>query len=216
MPKAKLAVVTMAALPTYEDAKAALLAADALAYACERVRMVRDEKITFFGLELSWFEKTDCRALVREMMKRGAQQPLAMMDLANMARAGWDLADEAMRELIIEYQHNKLDMPPTLEAYNMEITDPRRRVRHDGVKGRKTADNVLRDITTTALIGDVCRTFSLTPTRSRLSKRKRPSGCGIVAQALREEHVTSIEDEAVIRIWARYGAIAFPGAAWSR
>src|SRR5262245_45988609 len=120
------------------DAEACLLEADALAYARESVRRIRDEKVEFFGLPLSWFEKSDSRRMVCQFMKDMATQPLAMMDLANLARAGWDLADGALRELIIEYQHRNEPMPPPLAAYAMEVADPRRAYRRS--HGQKKTD----------------------------------------------------------------------------
>jgi hypothetical protein len=92
----------------------------------------------------------------------------------------------------------------------MELIDPRHR--HRKQRGPKRADNFMRDIAITAIIGDVCSQFDLKPTRQRYSKRERSSGCSIVSRALAEEGQGLARGEsAVVTIWTRYGAIAFPG-----
>jgi hypothetical protein len=182
--------------------------AAAIAYARERVRMVRDEKITFFGLELSWFKKEHSREMVRQMMKDLALSPRGMMDVANLARAGWDLADETLREMIIDYSHRREEMPPTLIAYNMEVVACRSHQPRAGA--RKKSDNLLRDFAITCVVGDVCGRFGLLPTRQMASKKARLSGCRVVARALAEEGL-AISELAVIGVWTRYGRRAFPG-----
>nr|WP_224741164.1 hypothetical protein [Bradyrhizobium sp. 2S1]MCK7667573.1 hypothetical protein [Bradyrhizobium sp. 2S1] len=192
---------------TFAEAEAEVLKANALAYARESVRTVREERVSFCGMQLSWFEKSESQRFARERMKEMACSELGMMDLCNLARAGWGLADEAARELILRYKHRKEDMPPTLEAYNMEIVDPRRA--YQRLPSKKKADNVLRDLAVTAIIGDVCAKFRLKPTRQRDSKQDRPSGCSIVALALQEEQL-GIGESAVVEIWRRLGRMAFP------
>src|SRR5262249_35828221 len=134
----------------------AMLEIDAVNHARETVRKIRDEKIPFFGLPLSWFQKSESRRFVLEFMKQAAKHPsgLGMMDLANYARAGWDLADDALRELYIEHEHRNESMPPPLRSYIMERTDPRRVYRRP--RGQKKSDNFLRDLAVTVVVGDVC------------------------------------------------------------
>jgi hypothetical protein len=121
--------------------------AEALKYAREFVRQIREEKIEWFGVPLSWFDKPDNRRAAMEFMKKAAKDtPLAMIDLVNVARAGGDLAYDAARELILEYQHDCVEMPPSLTAFNMELIDPRHR--HRKQRGQKRADNYMRDIAT--------------------------------------------------------------------
>ena len=206
----------MTKLPaTFAEAEASLLEADALNYARETVRRIRDEKISFFGLPLSWFEKAESRRFVLEFMKQGAKHPsgFAMMDLANYASAGWDLADDALRELYIEYEHRNEPMPPPLRTYIMERADPRRVYRRP--RGQKKSDNLLRDIAVTVVVGDVCMEFGLKPTRQTASKHDRLSGCRIAAQALKKEGLT-IAEPTVVSIWTRYGRIAFPSGVSGR
>jgi hypothetical protein len=203
-------MMAMPKLPaTFAEAEASLLKTEALAYAREFVRMICDEQIvSYFGLPLFWFEKPDSQRLVRQFMKEMAQTPQGMMDLCNLARTGWSLADEAARELIQDHSHRREDMPPTLAAYNMEIVDPRRAYRR--LPSPKKSDNFLRDMAIVAGVGDVCARFGLKPTRQRASRRDRLSGCSIFAEALTLERVAVIGESAVVEIWRRYGGKAFP------
>jgi len=196
--------------PTIAEAEASLIEAEVLAYARKLVRMVRDEQISFCGQPLSWLEKVDSQRFARQTMKQMASFPFGMMDLCNLARAGWGLADEAARELIQEYSHRREDMPPTLVAYNMEIIDPRRVYRR--LPSQKKEDRFLRDLAIVWVVGDVCSKFRLKPMRQRRSKpskHDRFSGCSIVAEAITAE-LMPLGESAVVEVWRRYGRMAFP------
>jgi hypothetical protein len=204
---------------TFAEAEAALREAEALAYARERVLMVRDEKISFCGLRLSWFEKPDSQRFAGWLAKQMAQTPQGMTDLCNLARVGWGLADEAARELIQDYKHRRRyeDMPPSLLAYDQEITSPRRAYRR--LSSQKKEDHFLCDLAIAYVVGDVCAKTGLKATRQRASKpskRDRPSGCRVTAEALRLEQVAErlegrpLGESGVAEIWRRFGRIAFP------
>lgn len=189
---------------------ATIAEAEALAYAQDWVRRVRDEKVQFFGLALSWFAKADNERLAIQVFKEASRWPEGMMDVANLARVGEPIAKQACRELILEYAHRNEAMPPPLHTYNMEI------IRGQRVYGLlpapKKASYLLRDIAITVIVGDVCWKFSLKSTRQRASKRERLSGCGVVALALANEHM-ALGESAVVNIWTRYGRIVFPNGA---
>lgn len=161
-----------------------------------------------FGLELYWFDKLENRRFGRKMLKDMAQRPQGMIDLVNLARVGVGLAEEVARELILDYGHRAEAMPIPLHAYGLEIADPRRI--YPRQRGKNKADNFLRDIAITAIVGDACWKFGLPPTRQQASKQNRPSGCNVVAQALRGEKVCMIGEAAVVTIWTKYGRAAFP------
>lgn len=67
---------------------ATLQEAEALSYARECVRMVKNDKISFFGLPLSWFERDDSRRWWKQWLKITAMTPDGMLDLYEAARAG--------------------------------------------------------------------------------------------------------------------------------
>jgi hypothetical protein len=173
--------------------------------------MVRDEQVSFCGLQLSWFEKPESQRFARWLAKQMSQTPQGMIDLCNLARAGWGLADEAARELIQHYKHHRRyeEMPPSLLAYDQEITGPRRAYRQ--LSAPKKEDRFLRDLAICVIVGAVCGRFGLNPTRQRASKRERPrpSGCSTVALALKAERM-ALGESAVAEAWRRFGRMAFP------
>ena len=142
----------MTTLPqTLAEAEATLR----MAYARELVRSIRDEKISWCGLRLSWFAKPDNRRAAMQFIKTAAMSaPLAMIDLVNAARCGFDLAYDVACELILEHKHRRNEMPPSLAAFDMELTDPRRHRQKQ--RGLKEADFLMRDIAITAIVADVC------------------------------------------------------------
>jgi hypothetical protein len=187
---------------------------EVLAHARANVRMIRDEKISWLGLPLSWFEKSDRRQGVKQWLKMNmAADPNRLLDLDQLARAGWGLAHEVMCELIVEYQHNNIEMPPALKTYNQLVAraagDSQHRQRKTG--GKQLADFLLRDIAVIFCVGDVCWKFGIPPTRNPASKREHLSGCKAVAMALAEEGLAFISEPGVVDIWRRYGHLAFPG-----
>jgi hypothetical protein len=223
IPDALARSVTMMAKPklpaSLAEAEAAVLKAGAVAYARELVRMIRDQQISFCGLRLSWFEKPDSQRLAGWLAKQMAETPQGMVDLCNLARAGWGLADEAARELIQDYKHRRRyeDMPPSLLAYDQEITGPRRAYRR--LSSQKKEDHFLCDLAITCVVGAVCVNTGLKATRQRASKpskRDRFSACRVTAEALRLEQVAErlegrpLGESGVAEIWRRLGHIAFP------
>lgn len=190
---------------------ATLQEAEALAYAREHVRAIRDEKIAFIGeLTLSWFAKPDNRRATVQRMKDAATQPLLLMDLCNLATAGWAVAQDAVQELIVDYSCRCEAMPAPLATYNMALADPRHRPGRLGAPEK--ADTYLRDIAITYVAGVTCWKFGLDPTRqvaSRPKKQEAVSGCRVTALAMYEENV-GVSEPTVVRVWTKLGWIAFP------
>jgi hypothetical protein len=181
-------------LPAYREANEA----DALVFARAEIAYFRDHKVSFGSVDLHWFDKSDNRKMAREWVKRYAMgHPTHMMYVVDLANAGWGLADEALRELIIELLDRGEQLPTSLAAYNMTIA--RGPVRRLG--GPKVTDNFLRDIVIVSTVQQVMRKFGLKETRSR--SRRRASACSIVSQALQDERVALGEAD-VVAIWRRY------------
>jgi hypothetical protein len=197
----------------------------ALAHAREWVRFFKTTKIPYGfasgGLALCAFDKLDNARLVIEMMKYLGRTPLGLLDVTQWARAEWalaELADIALRELIIEYDHRGEPKPPSLIAYNDEIVDPRRQFRRQS--GTKLTDFHLRDILIAGGIADICWNFGLKPNRSQNLRPSdgrfrdddillRESGCSIMARALYLEG-EAMGESAVVAIWRRHGkAVAY-------
>jgi hypothetical protein len=186
-------------LQTLEEAEAALLESRMLAYAREGVRMVRDETISFFGLPLSLVEKEDSRLLWKRWLKFTATTPDGLLDLYDDALAAEELAHEAMCELINEYRHNRRDLPPPLETYDMQVVraaaKPERKKARK--RGPKKKGGLLRDIALLYLVGDLCWKFKRKPTRNLHSKRDHLSACSVVERALRAEGM-AISEPAIV------------------
>ena len=162
----------------------------------------RDEPVSVFGMSLCWFDKLDNRRLAREVLKRTASaSPERIMVVVDWAKQGWDLADEALRELIVEYLDRGERLPTYLRAYAMDVAaGPTRRLR-----GQKKSDNFLRDIAITITVDRLCKSYGLKPT-GRSARHK--SACAIVAEALSSTPgVANLSEKGVAEIWRRYGHI---------
>ncbi len=181
--------------------RATLVEAEALAFARAELDWLRDNPIRMFGVDVRFLDTDDARRFVRQAMKDHAlRHPTNMMKICDYARAGWDLADEALRELIIEFQDRREPLPTYLASYSMEVM--RGGFRH--ASGPKKADHLFRDIALMVVVENVAKKFGLNPTRNRASKR--PSACSIVASAV------GLSEAAIVKIWQRLGRYLQPFA----
>jgi hypothetical protein len=165
---------------------------------------MNDAPYDFLGERItSWFDKHSSRRVVISAMKWIAMEhPLRMIDTVDLARSGWDLADEALRELIIEHIDRGEPLPTYLAAHNMDLV----RGARPKPRGQKKADRYLRDVAVSALVLLVSERFNLPPTGR---STRWPSACRIVADALRDAHVL-LSHKAVEAIWLRFGPIISP------
>ena len=83
--------------------------------------MVKNDKISFFGLPLSWFERDDSKRLWKRWLKITAMTPDGLLDLYEDARAGDEPSHEVMCELIRWHHHKHVEMPPPLATYDMQV-----------------------------------------------------------------------------------------------
>ena len=168
--------------------------AEAVAFARAEIAWFRDNPVSLFGIDVNFLDAGDNRRFARHAVKTHAlAHPLNMMKTADYARAGWDLADEALREAIIEFLDRGEPMPTYLASYNMEVA--RGGFRH--VPGPKKADNFFRDLALMMVVEKLVEKFGLKPTRNRASKR--PSACSILAQAI------GLSEPAIVALWQRLG-----------
>lgn len=174
----------------------------ALDFAKSEIEKWRDEPIDLFGIPLLWFDKQDNRRLARQIIKWTAlEHPSRMMTVVDWARQGWGLADDALRELIVEYLDRGQQLPTYLASYNMDVAAGR----HRRTRGQQKADNFLRDIAITIIVERVADSFGIKPT-GRSARRK--SACGVVAEALASTPgAANLGEKGVAEIWRRYGRI---------
>jgi hypothetical protein len=200
-----------------EDAKTAALRAAAVAHARQYVRRLKDGTIPASALPpelarfdndppISWFTRENSRAWVKARLKADALKPQRASYVCGLARAGWTVADEALREIIVEHKERGEKLLTSLSAYDIEITQsagsPRR--------GGWTAEVVLRDLAILCVVADSCHAFDLHPTRSRSPESHGLSGCSIAAAALYQENV-AVSEPAVVKVWTRSSFLLAPG-----
>lgn len=179
----------MTKLPvTLEAAEAAELEKMALAFARQLVRTFKSS--TGWG---------------KHWLKAAAANPRWTSDICNLAREGSGLADEAVRELIVECDQRRQEPLMAVRQYGAEIVQAGGRLPRRG--GWDKSAGFLRDMMVMCIIKHVCGVFSLPPTRSRSSRREGLSSCRIVAMALAAER-EGISEAAVVTIWTRYRARA--------
>lgn len=173
---------------------ATLIEAEATEFARAEIAWFHNNPVSLFGIDVRMLDEGDNRAFARHTMKGHAlAHPLNMMKIVDYAWAGWDLADEALRELIIEFEYRSETKPPPLANYAMEIA--RGSLRRP--PGPKKSDHFLRDIALMMVVESVGQKFRLKPTRSRTSKR--PSACSIVAKTF------GLSEAAIVALWQRFG-----------
>ena len=168
--------------------------AQALIFARQEIEWFNSNPLGIFGVEFLWMDKAENQRFAIHMVKQYASaHPLNTMAIADAARAGWDVAEEALRELIAEYLDRGEQMPTYLQAFTMEIV----RNRPDRIPGPKRSAEFFRNVVIATVVGKVCGRFGIKPTRR---SRRRASGCSIIA-ALPDMPVES----AVEAIWKKFG-----------
>jgi hypothetical protein len=196
-------------LPAMDHQPAILTAPEAeadprLAYARQSARLAQ-----------AWWDRDDRRQSTLQWLRSVAAQDLTgLCHVCDLARHdSWDIADQTVRELIVERLARGEDLGLQLRTYAEEI--------HAGYRARPIApetDTILRAIVLASLVDRVCSRFSLTPTlRSYNPKRPLPSGCHVVALALMQESAVEKRSEEAVaaieaaakRAWKRYGDRSF-------
>jgi hypothetical protein len=202
---------------TLKEAEMAAVEAAAVARARRHVRRLKSGEISAQPPELrdgegvapwSWFGRENSRAWVKARLKALAVIPERASFVCGLARDGVSVADEALREIIVERKERDEKLLTSLRAYDIEITQAGCR-RRDG--GWDTTEVVLRSLAIVMVVAEACRASGLNPTRSRASQRHRLSGCSIAARALKEEH-EAISESAVVKAWTRYSLLLAPDA----
>jgi hypothetical protein len=201
---------------TREDAERTAVEEEAVARARRYVRRLKSGTISAQPLELldsegaspwSWFGRENNRAWVKARLKALAGNPQRASFVCGLARDGHSVADEALREIILEHKERDEKLFTSLRAYDIEIMQAGRRRRG----GRDTTEVVLRNLAICCVIRDLCDAFGLNPTRSRASRRHGLSGSYVAARALEEER-EAISESAVVQAWTRYGFLLAPDA----
>lgn len=182
---------------TYEEAAA-------LVRAKECLRLIGEGD--FFDPGYGAFNPEAGRVLLRRIMRSFADlDGAATLALINFAKAGWDDADLAIRQLITERLDRGEPLGSFLSAYNAEILNGYT-VR--APRGSKPATNIVADMAIVCVMLELINRFGLKPTRI---SRRRPSAASVTAQALAETGLHRGGEDAVTKVWQRYGPQVLPG-----
>jgi hypothetical protein len=180
-----------------------LVEAEALEFAHQHIAYVKGGKLKLWGIISGrWFDGGESERVCRLMLAQWALRDAAnLMDAVQFARAGFELWEDVLRNLLLEYknQNRTEQMPTYLRAYDMELT---RGASYSRRSGRHRADQLLRNLVLAVIIAMVIERFELRPTRNIASSR--PSACSVVARALELEGM-AMSEPAVVQIWKTDG-----------
>src|SRR5262245_57899208 len=98
-----------------------------------------------------------------------------LMDAVDFARAGYQLWEDCLRRLILEFKNRGETMPTYLAAFDMELT---RGIRYSRKAGQRRGDDMSRDVIIGIIVARVVEYFGLRPIRNHISGRI--SACTIV------------------------------------
>ena len=169
-----------------------------LPFAREEVAWFRHNKLPIFGVPINWFDKDDARKFALETLRAVAMRDTpSMMAVVDFAKQGWDLAQDVLKNILLDFDNYDVEPPNYLKVYRMDLIDGRVQQR----QGKSRSDDFFRDIAVVVTIRKVCEKFGVKPTRYDGSPRQ--SGCSIVSAALRAEGIT-LQESAVVTIWGRY------------
>ena len=174
--------------------------ADALAYARQWLAELKDKDLFATGVPTLHPEAGEM--WLRQHLKwRAMSGAHEMMWVIDNARAGWDEADAALRDLAIELMHRK-QCPALLEAYAMEaLKTPHRRSR-----GRRKSRNALQDILFAGLMIELVQEFDLDPTRK--TETHCDSVCDVLVIVVNEAKwlKRSFNYDNAERLWVQLGS----------
>jgi hypothetical protein len=144
---------------------------------------------------------------VRETFKMLAQwHPRNAARIIDLALAGAEDADQALRELIAEHQASGLPLDSALGTYSNIINE--RIIAHRMPMGRPR-ENFLANFVIIVLLIELQRRYSLPLRQSSTSRR--PSASSIVSEVLTEQGASRGSEEAIKKIWRTYGPPVVPG-----
>jgi hypothetical protein len=141
----------------------------------------------------------------REYLRQGDEQ--MTMRILEAARAGHQDADQSLRDYIREKMHRDefSQLPPALKTYAQEALYRPLAVYP---AGRNLADTWMRDVGIAVLVSmAVIHWPPLSATRSRVSKRPRPSACSVVSAALNQRGYP-LGERQVERIYGDHNKLA--------
>src|SRR6476660_8503124 len=103
---------------------ATYLEAEAVDFARQHIAYVRDGKLKLWGVASGeWFEKGDSqRACSIAMAEWALEDATNLMQAVAFARAGFELWEDCLRDLILNFQNRRQELPTYLAAFAMDLT----------------------------------------------------------------------------------------------
>ena len=151
------------------------------------------------GLGLPPLHPATGHAYFRRIMKQQAlRNPDAMLAVIDLAHAGWDEADLALRELIMEFTNRGEALPAFLVTYTAEVLTGRVAA---WPRGPKPTAHIIQDPAICLLVSELIERFHLKPRRT---SKRRPSACSVAAQALAEAGLHRGGEKAIEAVWHKY------------
>jgi hypothetical protein len=186
----------MTTLPiTYEAA----IEGEALTFARERITHFQSGDFCNLGCPVTHPDAG--RRLLRRILQHWALSSAeSMLQLTELATAGWDEADIAARGLIQEFHNRGEAVPAYLATYNDRLLSGFVPIRP---RGQKKATNFLLDFFLVYLIVELTEKFGLKPRRNQLGKKRRASSCSIIANAAAQTGLHRGSEGAIQKIFDR-------------
>jgi hypothetical protein len=182
----------------------------AMAHARDALAAVRASNVLelnnpdLFGNEA--LQEVMCRVL----KNLATWHPLNAARVVELALAGLEPADRALRELIAEHLERKEPLFSALETYNDIIIMNPSRIRHRRPPVRPR-ESPLAAFVIVCLVIDLMREFPLLNFRRRT--RRVPSACSIISGALLEAGIGRGGEEAIRKIFEQHGPPVMSSAA---
>jgi hypothetical protein len=185
-------------LPTFQEAEAAL----AERFADEWVEECLAGDWMQIGISMLHPDATDAMAL---QIIKGlfVNNVFARSRILGDALGGWVVAQDALRDLILEYKERKEEPPPELETFNRALAN--RHFKLPKAHGAQRAAHYLSDICAYALVGLLAKQFPSLKVTSRSARRV--CHCDIVARVFTKHRDRigrgTMTREQMQRIWFR-------------
>jgi hypothetical protein len=152
------------------------------------------------------------RTQVRHMLKTLAEvHERNMARVVELALAGAEDAHEALLDLKAELHARGEPLGPGLQTYDHIVSERSPRFRRPAVRPR---ENFLAAFVIVCLLIDLMQQFPELPLRR--SSKRRPCACSIISTILIEAGLGRGGEDAIYKIWKRYGPLVNPGYRWNR
>jgi hypothetical protein len=177
------------------------------ARALAREWVARAQTGDFIGLGCAPAHPEAGQRFVRRLMAMGANESSFMFALVEFALAGWSDAIAVVDGLISEHVNYFQPLPAFLAYYDQKIRAGHRAQRP---RGPKRTNNFMLEILVVTLVMEML-TLGFKEYRYQLGRKRRPSACSIVAEALTEAGLHRGGERAVMEIWRRHKPKVLPG-----